>query len=962
MAFNNSIERDHPDPDLTARPYPLPANEDERLERLRKYQILDSDFELDYTDIVKLAGYICKAPMALISLVDEKRQWFKASLGIDVRETSRDVSFCAHAILGRDLFVVENAARDSRFSDNPLVTGGLGIRFYAGAPLVTSDNLPLGTICVIDQVPRKILPEEKEALQALSRQVMALLELRVAVRKSQENQDRLLLLATVLQEQASLLNLTSDAIVVCDMEHRITFWNDAAELLYGYKREAVLGRNNADLLNTVFPKPISELHDLLLKQKNWAGEVIQTCEDGRQINVSSRWALRMDQRGNPVSILKTNTDITREKLSEFNMRRAQEESEKANKAKGEFLANMSHEIRTPMNGIIGLTQLVLESDLQSQQREYLTLVRNSAESLLRIINDILDFSKIESGKLELEKIEFNLFSSLNEILRPLASQAEKKGIELAAQVSSDIPNQIIGDPARLNQILLNLIGNAIKFTEKGSVFLEITIHEDGCTGDLMAITFSVQDTGIGIPAEARDKIFQAFSQAEAATTRKFGGTGLGLSISKELVVLMDGQLSFTSESGKGSNFCFSLPFGRCPGALPLRCGLAAVAGKKTFIALPVCRTRDVMLKYFQEWGLISEFTDDPAEAVRRLRDAHFDFVFFDSGFAVPLVGEEWVGAFLLKRDTIRVVMLLSASRTLSDMEFCRNMGAHDTLSKPVLPSELIQVLKQSRRFPEMESRLAPVHACPGLKVLLAEDNHTNRTLAIGLLTKAECLVTVAENGLQAIEKTLEQKFDVILMDVQMPELDGLAATRTIRGNPINPNLVTPIYAMTAYAMESDRVNCLESGMSGFLSKPLRLKEFRALLDHHQASRQSEPLELEEESGSASLFDEEGLFSLVGASPELAGEVVQTFLSEADSLMSEFEKAMQQEDPKVILSAVHKIKGVVANFGAKPLQEILVGIKNSPGNAADRAEKLARFKRQFVHLRKELENRLNQWKK
>ncbi|MGO9641816.1 MAG: ATP-binding protein [Candidatus Acidiferrales bacterium] len=412
---------------------PIPENEVERLEALRRYQILDTGSEPEFNDLAALASYICGTPIALVSLIDSDRQWFKARVGLDASETPRDVAFCAHAILANDTFVVEDALADNRFLDNPLVTSDPKIRFYAGAKLTTSDGYALGSLCVIDRVPHKLTSPQKEALQALSRQVVAQME---------------------------------------------------------YRRNVL------------------EMAEIIADRK-------QTEE----------------------------------------LKAMKQAAEAASRAKSEFLANISHELRTPLNGIIGMTGLVLDSELTSDQRENLDVVKSSADSLLMLVTDMLDFSEIESGRPGPEAAEYCLRDILDDVIKVTAPRAREKGLRLVCHTRPDVPDLVIGDPERLRQITGHLIGNAIKFTERGEIVIEMAAEMPLRDGILLHC--SVADTGTGIPPEKQQLIFDVFTQGDGSSTRTHGGVGLGLTISSRLVEKMGGRIWVDSELGTGSKFHFT---------------------------------------------------------------------------------------------------------------------------------------------------------------------------------------------------------------------------------------------------------------------------------------------------------------------------------------------------------------------------------------------------------------------
>lgn len=1140
---------------------PIPENERGRLEALKNYEILDSLSEAEYDRITKLASIICGTPVSLITFIEEERQWFKSKVGLDIEDTPRDIAFCRYTIMDQAFLQVKDARLDDRFKNNPAVLADPHVRFYAGFPLTDPNGYNLGTLCVIDYQPKELSPEQIEALEILTEEVMELV--------------------TQRREKIELLNfqklfmLSSDLICVANTAGFFKRVNPAFKELLGWSETEMLSKNLFDLLHpddykatiasveklkqgklhikfehrirtasgdykffqwvvspeketdklfavgrdvtlqnemkdqlmqvTAMLQQTSEVaqvggwqYDLITNKLEWSDvtrkmhevpddfeiipdlnarfikegpdrdrtlavmqHAIQTGEPwseevqlvtytGREIwvktigtpvmkdgvcvrlygsmqdidqikraeleashakaillsfvtyapaaiamldkdmcyiAVSNRWMEEYGLMGKDIigksyytffdfvteegrqrhqrvlngAIERKDEDlylgtspegdqyiswemrpwseadgtvggmmiyshnVTPAVQQRKELNEAKIAAEQGSIAKSDFLANMSHEIRTPLNGVIGFTDLVLKTDLNETQRQYLSIVNQSGTALLEIINDILDFSKIEAGKLELDQENCDIYELSNQVTDIISYQVQKKGLEMLLNLSTDLPRFIWADAVRLKQILVNLLGNAAKFTETGEIELKIQVLDQ--RQDMYLIRFGVRDTGIGIQEDKRDKIFEAFAQEDGSTTKKYGGTGLGLAISNKLLWLMDSQLELNSTVGKGSQFYFDCWL-RCEqGEAKQWENISWI--KNVLVVDDNENNRLIMQEMLLLKGIESTSAKNGYEAIQILASGKtFDVILMD--YHMPFIdGLDTIRQIRKQFRAIKklqpIVLLFSSADDDKIIKACDELKVNARLSKPVKMQELYETLSRlllkERNTEKPKAEVYHGITQKQISVLIADDNPINLLLARTIIRRAAINAHIMEatNGLELLALYQQQKPDLILMDVQMPEMNGYEATQEIRKLE-QEGQHTPIIALTAGNVKNEREKCVAAGMDDFVVKPVVEETITQLLkkwlnledqDEHMF-----PITLEDHSDLH--FEPAILKSHIGDDAVLLAEIMTLTKKQLQTLSAEMEADFAKGAFKEVAAEGHKIYGIAVSAGLPQL--------------------------------------------
>ncbi len=861
---------------------------------------------------------------------------------------------------------IEDCAADPRFVRHALIDG-VDLRSVIVVPVVVDDRC-LGVVEFFGSRRERPATELIETLEQVGTEVGLFAERRRTERALAANRDLL---------QAILDNATA-LISVKDLEGRFLLANQAFARLVGTHPDDLRGRTALDFA----PADVAASAEANDRRVLESGKTLELESDYKSAGstrtfLTVRFPL-LDASGQPYGVCSMATDITERKRSELELARARDQALSATRMKSEFLANMSHEIRTPMHGLIGMTELLLESDLDSEQREYAELARSSGETLVALVNDVLDLSKIEAGKLQMHCTDFRLGELVEDVCELMSGRAHESGLQLTAMVDSNIPSVVTGDEVRTRQVLTNLVSNAIKFTHAGEV--SVHVSQTACAGGRTVVSFEVSDTGIGIEPAQLERLFDSFEQGDSSTTRRYGGTGLGLTIARQLTELMGGEIRATSTVGAGSVFHMTVPFelsSTDPADLEAFEARADLHGVRVLVVDQNQTSCRILVHHAQSWGMQATVALDGREALALMREsarAGEPFVSVVAHMNLP----ELTGPELAKKvraePRLRDTHLIMLSSGVDDRMAARRAGFDDYLSKPVRRATLYEALVQRPRGPAAPS--APARApgpSPGAerepRVLVAEDNEVNQMLAVHMLQKRGYGVGVAANGQEAVRAVTEADYDLVLMDCQMPELDGYGATRAIRDLEADRSRRTPIVAMTAHSMSGDRERCLAAGMDDYLAKPLDSRAFDATLARWVPTAQA--VTVLDRLAPADVYSAEDKAPVDAAALErlrrdlgesdVLPQLVEIFVSHTPGRLDDLRGAVESGDTIETRKVAHALKGSAQTLAAARMAALCRDLElRAGGDSLDGAPELTELiHAAFAEARDALQTELEQ---
>lgn len=909
-------ERKRAEEEITAR-----SNELLTLHRISQADLGQQSLGAALDNIVEEIRNAIGFPVVVVETYDKRRQMmvFQAATGLDsiggkqYSEIPADESLSGVvARSGSPLVQVAGQANDE---SSQAFLEAAGVRTFLCMPMVSAEGV-FGTLSLAHF--DAIEPDKRllRWLESLANYLGFMLE-------KHHSQD---MLRQSEETTRNVIETALDAVVSADSHGMISGWNGQAEAIFGWTREEVLG------------KPLEETI-VSAKTRNSAPiGLTQLSQPGERTNLSKRIELTARHKSGrefpaELSITPVKTaagvtftafirDITERKEAEQQLAKARDAAIDAARLKSEFLANMSHEIRTPMNGVIGMTDLLLDTSLDEEQKDYANTIRNSAEALLTVINDILDFSKIEAGKMLIENTETNLRQLLEEVTDLLAAVAQRKGVEMLCAIRPNVPEFVRADSVRIRQVINNLVGNAVKFTSEGEVVLMCELL--GETATHVQIRLSVRDTGIGIPQDGVKRIFESFTQVDGSTTRRFGGTGLGLTICRQLVNLMGGTIGVSSKVGIGSTFWIELNLEKAEHQTSQKHLPGDIHGLRVLVVDDNSTNRFILREQLRCWGCRSDEVENGSEALVVMHDAKDDpYALVIMDMQMPELDGMQTAALIRKDPRLanaKLILLSSIGEQWPRKELAE-AGFAACLSKPVRQSQLFNIIIELMGY---SSTSEPINSEghenvlePVLKILVAEDNIVNRKVATKLLHRLGHEVTCAENGVEAVKLATGSEFDLVLMDVQMPEMDGLEATAAIRQFQADSEKRIAIIAMTAHVMKGDRERCLAAGMDDYVSKPITPEKIKRVLRKwgKKDTQQNAVSSLSKMDGA---FDEQYLAEVISNEALFGAELLKEFCNAGPNLLDEIRKSVQAGDLEAAGTYAHSLKGCSASLGANGL--------------------------------------------